>query len=216
MQHFVACHTSSFSKRIVYGGKSYMNLGERLKQQRKKYYFTQQDVADKLHVTRQTISSWETGRTIPDIEMLILLSELYDLSLDQMIKGDIIVMDNVMNKNRKQRRKIVFLTSVLIVVFLCLTAYMFLHFEHKQTSISIDNVESVTLQDKSNTTVLVITYKDSIKAFGYLLNESSNAVTLELHQSHGLFHRKRKSQEIRLENAEVVYLKDGKNTMKVN
>lgn len=45
-------------------------------------------MADDLHVSRQTISSWETSHSYPDITSLIALSELYQLSLDNLLKGD--------------------------------------------------------------------------------------------------------------------------------
>ncbi|MFD1901281.1 helix-turn-helix domain-containing protein [Enterococcus termitis] len=46
------------------------------------------DLAEKVNVSDKTISSWETGRTYPDIAMLIQLSELFDLTLDEFMKGD--------------------------------------------------------------------------------------------------------------------------------
>lgn len=59
-----------------------------LKEQRTKMGLTQQEVADHLHVTRQAISGWETGKSYPDIPLLVALSDYYDLSLDYMLKGD--------------------------------------------------------------------------------------------------------------------------------
>lgn len=59
-----------------------------LKQKRAELGFTQSAVAQKLHVRRQTISSWETGKSYPDIPTLFAISNLYDLSLDYMLKGD--------------------------------------------------------------------------------------------------------------------------------
>lgn len=59
-----------------------------LKEKRYELGLTQQDVAEQLNVTRQTVSSWEVGKSIPDISSLISLSELYDISLDYMLKGD--------------------------------------------------------------------------------------------------------------------------------
>ncbi|MDT2757267.1 helix-turn-helix transcriptional regulator [Enterococcus asini] len=63
-------------------------LAETLKKRRGELHFTQQAVADHLHVTRQAISSWECGKSYPDIPTLVKLSDYYRLSLDQMLKED--------------------------------------------------------------------------------------------------------------------------------
>lgn len=65
-----------------------MTFGERLKQTRLAQRKTQADVAQVLHVTRQTISNWEIGHSYPDIDSLINLSTYYHLSLDTLLKED--------------------------------------------------------------------------------------------------------------------------------
>lgn len=59
-----------------------------LKTRRKELNLTQAEVAETLHLTRQAISSWENGKSYPDIPTLVKLSDLYALSLDYMLKGD--------------------------------------------------------------------------------------------------------------------------------
>lgn len=49
---------------------------------------TQDQFAEKLHVTRQAISNWENNRNLPDLEMLIEISQVFDISLDELILGD--------------------------------------------------------------------------------------------------------------------------------
>lgn len=78
-----------------------MNIGTKLQDHRKQRELTQEQVAQHLHVTRATISSWETGRTFPDIEKLIMLSELYDLSLDQLIREEPQIMKNISQQQKK-------------------------------------------------------------------------------------------------------------------
>ena len=58
-----------------------MEIAERLKAQREKLGLSQGDVADKLHITRQTVSRWETGKGTPDLENLVLLSEVYQVKI---------------------------------------------------------------------------------------------------------------------------------------
>lgn len=70
-------------------------FNEIIKNRRAELKWTQQDVADKLFVTRQTISNWENGKNFPDIPMLIKISDHYDLSLDYLLKGDARYMKKV-------------------------------------------------------------------------------------------------------------------------
>lgn len=65
-----------------------MDLAQRLQSKRKEMGMTQGEIADQIHVSRQTISNWETGRTQPDINSLILISDIYKISLDSLIKED--------------------------------------------------------------------------------------------------------------------------------
>lgn len=65
-----------------------MKLGPKLKEERLKMKLTQENIAEILNVSRQTISSWETGRSYPDLESLVALSDLYNISLDELLRED--------------------------------------------------------------------------------------------------------------------------------
>ncbi|MDR4329661.1 helix-turn-helix domain-containing protein [Bacillus pseudomycoides] len=64
-----------------------MNLGSQLKKFRESKNFSQEDVARKVGVTRQAVYKWESNKSYPDIDNLILLSELYEVTIDELIKG---------------------------------------------------------------------------------------------------------------------------------
>lgn len=64
-----------------------MNLGERLLELRKSKHLSQEEVADKLNVSRQTISKWETDSSTPDFDKLIPICELYNISTDELLRG---------------------------------------------------------------------------------------------------------------------------------
>ena len=64
-----------------------MTLGEKLSKLRKEYNYTQEQLADILGVTRQSISKWETDGSIPDLDRLIRLSEIFGVTLDELVKG---------------------------------------------------------------------------------------------------------------------------------
>ncbi|UYW67772.1 helix-turn-helix domain-containing protein [Bacillus cereus] len=65
-----------------------MSLGEQLKKLRESKGFSQEDVAKKIGVTRQAVYKWENDKSCPDIDNLILLSEMYNVTLDELIKGN--------------------------------------------------------------------------------------------------------------------------------
>ena len=74
-----------------------MELGNQIKAHRAVLSLSQEELAEKVYVTRQTVSNWETGKSYPDIHGLLLLSALFDVSLDQLIKGDLETMKQEVN-----------------------------------------------------------------------------------------------------------------------
>ena len=65
-----------------------MNLGERLLNLRKAKHLSQEEVADKLNVTRQTVSKWETDQSIPDFDKIAPLCKLYGITADELLTGE--------------------------------------------------------------------------------------------------------------------------------
>lgn len=66
-----------------------MSIGERLINLRKSKNLSQEQVADQINVTRQTISKWETDQSVPDLDKVIPLCELYGISADELLSGNI-------------------------------------------------------------------------------------------------------------------------------
>ena len=65
-----------------------MNIGSKLKNARNDAKFTQEEIAERLGVSRQTISNWENCKSYPDIISVIKLSEIYSITLDALLKDD--------------------------------------------------------------------------------------------------------------------------------
>lgn len=65
-----------------------MEFSNQIKEQRKKLGFTQEEIAEQLYVTRQTISNWEQGKSYPDLNMLVKISDIYKMPIDAMLKDD--------------------------------------------------------------------------------------------------------------------------------
>lgn len=79
-----------------------MELGEKILELRKKMNFSQEELAEKVNVTRQTISKWELGETCPDIKQAKELSKIFSISLDEMVGNDIseFVVEKVSNTEK--------------------------------------------------------------------------------------------------------------------
>lgn len=94
-----------------------MELGKQIKKHRQEVQLSQEKLADRVYVSRQTISNWENDKSYPDVNSLVLLSEIFQISLDNLIKGDIEVMKDVIQKEEivKMNRYVKIYTIMLIV-----------------------------------------------------------------------------------------------------
>lgn len=99
-----------------------MTLGERLAKLRKEKGLSQEDVADKINVTRQTVSKWELDQSLPDFDKIVPLCKLYNISSDELLTGNIEKQDEDFNNiNSEQaievRRKKAITVSISLVLF---------------------------------------------------------------------------------------------------
>lgn len=97
-----------------------MNVGARIKKHREKQNISQDELALKVFVSRQTISNWETNKSYPDIKSLTMLSNIFHVTLDDFIKGDIEEMKRIVSKEKIEKFNImsyIFLAEMLIVMF---------------------------------------------------------------------------------------------------
>lgn len=99
-----------------------MSIRNKLKNCRKQSGYTQEEIAEKINVSRQTISNWETGKTLPDIYNLISLSDLYNISLDKLIKGDATMIKNLkLEQSLKERNKNSLIFGVIGIISLLIS-----------------------------------------------------------------------------------------------
>ena len=86
----------------ILGGEE-MELGKQIKKHRQEVQLSQEELAERVYVSRQTISNWENDKSYPDVNSLVLLSETFQISLDKLIKGDIEVMKDVIQKEEIEK-----------------------------------------------------------------------------------------------------------------
>ena len=128
-----------------------MNLKEKLIKLRKDNNLTQDELAEKLYISRQTVSNWENGRTYPDIETLILISNKFNISLDDLLKTDKKVVRDI-DKKIKSHKK---LTIIIILLIIILISSLFLgykyHKNHKITRVVVKEIpENYTIWSTSD------------------------------------------------------------------
>ncbi|VHD91052.1 helix-turn-helix domain-containing protein [Streptococcus pyogenes] len=105
-----------------------MEIGQQIIRYRKQQALSQEKLVEKVYVSCQSISNWENDKTYPDIHSLLLLSQIFQVSLDQLIKGDIEKMKytitQVDKKNFKRDTKVM----VTLMILLMISSYPLVYF----------------------------------------------------------------------------------------
>ena len=96
-----------------------MEVGNRIREERERTGMSQEALAREIFVSRQTVSNWETGKTYPDVQSLLLLSNLFGVTVDSLVRGDVEVMEKKLESYEVVRYKLQagsVLEAVLIVL----------------------------------------------------------------------------------------------------
>lgn len=97
-----------------------MDISNQIKTRREAMGLSQEQLAEKLYVSRQTISNWERDKTYPDVQSLLMLSILFDTSIDTLVKGDVTVMEEAVEMDRKRMGARMVRLAVLMLALLVL------------------------------------------------------------------------------------------------
>ena len=102
-----------------------MEIGKKLKNARIEAGLTQEKAAEKIDVSRQTISNWENEKSYPDIISVIALSDLYSVSLDELLKGDQKMAEHleestIVVKSNKKLTGAILLNIILMILLIAL------------------------------------------------------------------------------------------------
>ncbi len=96
-----------------------MELGSQIKKNRNELSLSQDALAEKVYVSRQTISNWENGKSYPDVNSLVLLSEVFQTSIDRLIKGDVEVMKKqVRSEDTREFKRLNILYFILFLALM--------------------------------------------------------------------------------------------------
>ena len=139
-----------------------MNIGSIISELRKKNNLTQEQLAEKLNVTRQTISKWECNETSPSLEDAGKLASIFNVSLDELVGNKNILEEKVSNVERLAGIiiKILKVIGVLIIIYFILLVVGIFVFTAFREKTSTELTGSVTCTLGENTETYQVTEKD--------------------------------------------------------
>lgn len=159
-----------------------LKTGKIISEKRKANGLTQSELAEKLHVSDKAVSKWERGICFPDISLLIPLTEILNISLYELMKGDMMKKDEVetilkdtvsySNDELKRKKKRTLITSLIIIIIIILVSLTLIFFvtqnsrisiiTHEDTIYSIDNYvdmdykNMISLEDEKIENILMM------------------------------------------------------------
>jgi transcriptional regulator with XRE-family HTH domain len=152
------------------------NLHDNLKKLRNKSGYTQQEVADQLFVTRQCISRWEQGKTIPDIHSLDKLAEMYECKIEDILDNDAVrtfTLDTANKTTKNKRNTYIFLSISMILMVISITSMIIAI--GKANEEVIYSIQAVITSIDENFVEIKITERDG--SIHVLNSEEFNSVT---------------------------------------
>lgn len=111
-----------------------MTLGSNIKKIRKEANMSQEDFAEKFHVSRQTISNWENSKSYPDLETIVNISDCFNVSLDILLKEDLIMVktfDSEIKNTKKYAKVLLAMAVVFAIVIVSFAVYSCVYFSTK-------------------------------------------------------------------------------------
>ena len=133
-----------------------MDMGAKIKSRRLELNMTQVELAEKLNVSRSTVSNWEIGRNYPDLQLIVSLADILELSLDEMLREDSQMIKRIAEDTKCRKRqtwKIRIL--VLLLVLLCIVGVMYVI--RPMASFELRNPEQIVSVTRADDVINVVT-----------------------------------------------------------
>lgn len=121
-----------------------MTLGEKLKKIRQDNHLSQEDFSEQFHMTRQTVSNWENGKSFPDLETLVKISNIFNVSTDELLKEDEAVVQQIDSEKKKKNTLLIVL--LVLIVGINFSGFFFYQELKKQTAVSFSMEDHKTIK----------------------------------------------------------------------
>lgn len=148
-----------------------MEIGKKIMELRKKNNLSQEELAEKVGVARQTISKWELGETSPDIKQSKILSKIFNVSLDELVDNDIknILIEKTSNTEKlaELTLKVIKISSIIFTIIILVVILLFIIFRVSRKSMN-------ELADKTISIKCIL--HDKEYSYSFDLNEESGQI----------------------------------------
>ena len=105
--------------------EAHMDVGNQIRERRQALGLSQEELAQRLYVSRVTVSHWETSKTLPDVQSMLLLANLFGTTIDELVRGDVDEMREMVEKNEQRTRAFAMAlgaVEVAVIAVLAITA----------------------------------------------------------------------------------------------
>ena len=153
-------------------------IGKFIKELRIENNYSQNSLSEEIHVTRQAISNWENGKSLPDSNILIELSNLFNVSINEILSGkrmdkednlEEIALSLIDDNNKKRSRIKLLLTSLILSTFILVTLFLGYYFINNYNSIKVYKVIGNSENFKTNDGILITTKNKSYIRLGRIV-----------------------------------------------
>ena len=180
-------------------------IGKFIKELRNEKNISQNELSEEIHVTRQAISNWENGKAIPDSDILLTLSSLFGVSINEILSGERNTSENNLrditlqlideNNSKKRKIKIILFTSVLLITSL-VVFFLGYYFINNYNSIKVYGVNGKS---------------DNFKSYNGIFISTKNKLYIRL----GKINRRGKKKIDKINGIQLFYLNDKKEKVSI-
>lgn len=124
-----------------------MLLGEKIKNIRQENKLSQEEFSEKFNVTRQTVSNWENGKSVPDLETIVKMSGEFNVSTDELLKEDKSVVQKI--DSEKKKKNTLFMILIVLIIGINFSGIFFYKELQKKNAISFTMKDDRTVDVKN-------------------------------------------------------------------
>ena len=150
-----------------------MSLGKQILKLRKENKMSQEDFSEFCNVTRQTVSSWENEKSYPDIEMLVKISDKFNISLDILIKGDNKMIQDVTKKMKNHKLFKIIIFALIIILLSSVLIFYFVNAKNREEIARLNEIQknmTLTTIRKEDLVEDIFINQDNIKYVDILVD----------------------------------------------